>query len=156
MTLNHSKTWPVSTMAVVQLRVDLHGRTYSALPPPEAAPEAPLDDSHVAANGDGRRKEKLENGVVFPLSKKHLELFTKMSSAPALKTIRTDTVSTILEQDEFDSENQGSAGRVRRSLCALYFGFVYFGRGGGGSTRWMFLFSTIFVVNVVCLGWQLI
>lgn len=48
MTLNHSKTWPVSTMAVVQLRVDPSGRAYSTLrqEPPMMPPDA--EDGHPA------------------------------------------------------------------------------------------------------------
>lgn len=30
-TLKHSKTWPISTMAAVQMRLDSKGKTYSAI-----------------------------------------------------------------------------------------------------------------------------
>lgn len=152
MTLNHSKTWPVSTLAVVQLRVDPHGRTYSTLTDrdfpeivPFAAPDHPPPPGNCTASEDYCNNvlhgfalakcdhdglltrdapddgagnvvafsnrvaddEELENGVVFPLSKRHLELFTKMSAGRAIRTaIRTDTVSTILEQEtELDYES---------------------------------------------------
>ncbi|KAK4883717.1 hypothetical protein RN001_007036 [Aquatica leii] len=102
MTLNHSKTWPVNTMAVVQLRVDTKDLIYDFEKPEKNECE---DDNDLHENCDENREN--ENCVVFPLSKNHLELFTKMS-AHLHKTVRTDTVSTILEQDEFDSEHQSS------------------------------------------------
>lgn len=43
--------------------------------------------------------ENVEDAILFPLSKRHVEMFTKMSYHPTRQTIRTDTVSTILEQD---------------------------------------------------------
>ncbi|RZB40309.1 hypothetical protein BDFB_010004 [Asbolus verrucosus] len=139
MTLNHSKTWPVSTLAVVQLRVDPHGRTYSTLTGQEpdfqagnlidsegANPTLYEDFTLIKCNSNGvlskqnatprdrLPEEEGESGVVYPLSKKHLELFTKMSGPSIRTTIRTDTVSTILEQDtelEFEHhEEQGQYG----------------------------------------------
>ncbi|CAH0553341.1 unnamed protein product [Brassicogethes aeneus] len=141
MTLNHSKTWPVSTLAVVQLRVDSHGRTYSTFPERDlenhfsteqvlmtaaAKENANNFDMSLSLNltasksevlttkqGNGdvnasdTKEPNVENGVVLPLSKKHLEMFTKMSSVPhhPRMTLRTDTVSTILDQDiDYDSE----------------------------------------------------
>lgn len=86
MTLNHSKTWPVSTMAVVQLRVDPDGRTYKT-----------LEDDKQPLNNP-RETEKRNQNIEPKYS-------SKMTSHPHLKhTVRTDTVSTILEQ-ELDSEN---------------------------------------------------
>lgn len=144
MTLNHSRTWPVSTMAVVQLRVNVNSRTYTTLSDEDnnINPCVLISNVKVLANlsdqklqhdkaeqevhhmrdtpedkfSEDRTSKKTENRVILPLSKKHLELFTKMSSS-IFKTLRTDTVSTILEQDEFDSENQGSIGKFRK----LYF-----------------------------------
>ncbi|XP_031333912.1 uncharacterized protein LOC116163924 [Photinus pyralis] len=103
MTLNHIKTWPVGTMAVVQLRVNLEEEVqdFYVNNIPSSHYEDVLHPRPSQENGD------LESGPVLPLSRKHLELFTKMSSHPH-KTVRTDTVSTILEQDEFDSELQSS------------------------------------------------
>ncbi|KAJ8962357.1 hypothetical protein NQ318_018340 [Aromia moschata] len=146
MTLNHSKTWPVNTFAVVQLRVDLQGRTYdtvakqealSGLPRPKECPtrqnrlkySATLNENFklkssndsseiqyradIAENANAARDDKviIENGVVLPLSEKHLELFTKMSSAPRLRTtVRTDTISTLLDPTEFECERTEDAG----------------------------------------------
>lgn len=82
MTLNHSKTWPVSTLAVVQLRVDTHGRAYSTL---NESCEKQCQDFGQNVEGNG-------NGCLLP--QKRLEILAKMRT-----TIRTDTVSTILDQD---------------------------------------------------------
>ncbi|XP_072384344.1 uncharacterized protein [Diabrotica undecimpunctata] len=99
MTLNHSKTWPVSTMAVVQLRVSPQGGQYEIIESEryeEDKPTESLKEEDIKINDDG---------LVVPLLEKHLELFTKMASVPNLKTtIRTDTVSTILDPTDFDSE----------------------------------------------------
>lgn len=149
MTLHHSKTWPVSTLAVVQLRVDQNGRTYSTLTNQPPTPSSATIGTHPQQQPfifnaghqqpftiyenqtaikenvvfvDTSKKEvnytpedvisgKNDNNVILPLSKKHLELFNKMSTHPH-KTIRTDTVSTILEQDtEFEYEKNDEAGR---------------------------------------------
>ncbi|KAK5650894.1 hypothetical protein RI129_001923 [Pyrocoelia pectoralis] len=104
MRLNHIKTWPVSTMAVVQLRVNLEQEVQDFYV--NNIPSSDYDEvirPHVSNQNEDRR----QSGPVLPLSRKHLEIFTKMSSHPH-KTVRTDTVSTILEQDEFDSELQSS------------------------------------------------
>lgn len=165
MTLNHSKTWPVSTLAVVQLRVDPHGRTYSTFPEREAETAPDLltvkehvhqflhneqhqctseNDSSSRCNNNGilsqfkrvqcdlyqtfespeSAEAPPENGIILPLSKKHVELFTKMSSAPTLKTtIRTDTVSTILEQDvDYESEkHQDVSGKPSHHVQVVLF-----------------------------------
>lgn len=53
----------------------------------------------------------LEETIVLPLSQRHVEIFTKMSNHPRT-TIRTDTVSTILEQDsEQDYERSEATGK---------------------------------------------
>lgn len=120
MTLNHSKTWPVNTVAVVQLRVDPHGRTYSALSDP-APPPPPLflDDPEDHNREDDAPEE--DNGVVLPLSRKHLEMFTRMSAPSFRTTVRTDTVSTTLEQDtDVDCDNLEDQGRF---VCAGKRGF---------------------------------
>lgn len=96
MTLNHSKSWPV-----VQLRVDEYGRTYSTL--------TGNTDFQVNNNGEKIREfpgqfqtrhedsGPVENG----------ENLEKMKRT----TVRTDTVSTILEQDtEFDGEHHDEQG----------------------------------------------
>lgn len=114
MTLNHSKTWPVNTVAVVQLRVDPHGRAYSTLTDPvpfvpavesvsstDAAPKCEIANNASVNNpnaSDAIAKKK-EDATVLPLSRRHLELFTRMSGPSFRTTIRTDTVSTTLEQD---------------------------------------------------------
>lgn len=78
--------------------------------------------------GDDRSKERKnsvgKNGVILPLYKRHVELFTKMSSRPPLlkNTVRTDTVSTILEQEtEFDCENNFVPGKI----SLLFFLFIF-------------------------------
>lgn len=90
-------------MAVVQLRVNPNGRTYSTFT--EQDKEA---NSGCAEDESQKEPEVLEvpevqksdeEALVLPLSKRHVELFTKMSGHPLKTTIRTDTVSTILEQD---------------------------------------------------------
>lgn len=116
MTLNHSKTWPVSTLAVVQLRVDPQGRTYSTLMDQEILLEAhTTGDAQEDIISDQKPKQsepQHSNGVVLPLSKRHLELFTKMSSVANRKTtIRTDTISTILDPAEFELERLEDAGK---------------------------------------------
>jgi hypothetical protein len=121
MTLNHSKTWPVSTLAVVQLRVDPHGRTYSTLTGngPEIQFQPGYEDLNLVVDNNDRTvpeanvpERDVENGVVYPLSRNHLELFTKMSGHTIRTTIRTDTVSTILEQDtEYDLEHHEEQGK---------------------------------------------
>lgn len=121
-------------MAVVQLRVDPNGRTYSTseeqdatamtydtatsngysrettaivkIDHPRSSPEK--DPGLVGENVENKKAEN--GGVVLPLSKKHVELFTKMACHPhpphLRHTVRTDTVSTILEQDiELDYES---------------------------------------------------
>lgn len=129
MTLNHSKTWPVSTFAVVQLRVDPHGRTYSSLMGHEPDfhtensvmqngnpsgcdglsqyNEAIGENSEIFENDTRKHQLDTENRVVYPLSTKHLDFFTKMAGPAIRTTVRTDTVSTILEQD-IEYEEQGS------------------------------------------------
>lgn len=128
MTLNHSKTWPVSTMAVVQLRVNPNGRTYSTFTDRNNEENRDvLVEDNEKTHETGTRRSVVEiqdslnenfatrenvksaineqNTVVLPLSKRHVELFTKMSNPHLKTTIRTDTVSTILEQDsEHDYE----------------------------------------------------
>ncbi|XP_056642683.1 uncharacterized protein LOC130449056 [Diorhabda sublineata] len=96
MTLNHSKTWPVSTMAVVQLRVN----------PQEIIENVQREDEvHLDRRIDEDETRIGNKDIVIPLSEKHLEIFAKMSSVPNLRTtIRTDTVSTILDPADFDSE----------------------------------------------------
>lgn len=55
-------------------------------------------------------------GVVMPLSRKHLEMFTRMSAPSFRTTIRTDTVSTTLEQDtDVDCDNLEDAGEFQLS-----------------------------------------
>ncbi|KAF5301583.1 hypothetical protein FQR65_LT08888 [Abscondita terminalis] len=93
-------------MAVVQLRVDTKEYTYDF----DASEK---NDYEIGQHQVCDQNEDTENCVVLPLSKKHLELFTKMS-AHRHKTIRTDTVSTILEHDEFDSEQ--NSGAVQHNL----------------------------------------
>ncbi|KAJ8921732.1 hypothetical protein NQ315_010642 [Exocentrus adspersus] len=141
MTLNHSKTWPVSTLAVVQLRVDPNGRTYSTvtdqeilLTPPVSQNGAEIKDKHlkhsvtlyenfslvkchnkfveeIQENCLQISSAKDDDEIVLPLSKEHLELFTKMSSPPPIKTtIRTDTISTLLDPTEFESEKTEEKG----------------------------------------------
>ena len=66
-------------------------------------------------------EEDAENGVVYPLSRNHLELFTKMSGPAIRTTIRTDTVSTILEQDtECDLEHQDEQGQYCINHFSIY------------------------------------
>lgn len=117
MTLNHSKTWPVNTVAVVQLRVDPHGRTYSTLTdhtniPFEEEPEGEVEN--IVKSPHQREKnvsEEEDVGVVLPLSRKHLEMFTRMSAPSFRTTVRTDTVSTTLEQDtDVDCDNLEDGG----------------------------------------------
>ncbi|CAH1115645.1 unnamed protein product [Psylliodes chrysocephalus] len=105
MTLNHSKTWPVTTMAVVQLRVSPQGGAYEIIEnnapfeggkTPKGRDEANFGDNTIAGDCNN-------DGLVVPLLEKHLEIFTTMSSRRKT-TIRTDTVSTILDPAEFDSE----------------------------------------------------
>ncbi|XP_050508146.1 uncharacterized protein LOC126885591 [Diabrotica virgifera virgifera] len=99
MTLNHSKTWPVSTMAVVQLRVSPQGGQYEIIESERYEEDKPI----VSVKEEDIKIS--DDGLVVPLLEKHLELFTKMASVPNLKTtIRTDTVSTILDPTDFDSE----------------------------------------------------
>lgn len=121
MTLNHSKTWPVSTMAVVQLRVDPNGRTYSTNDDHDAEiipdHQEYLHDAseNIALQGTPAAQKTTEvknrdNGFVLPLYKKHVELFAKMSGHPPTlrHALRTDTVSTTLEQEtELDLEHNG-------------------------------------------------
>ncbi|XP_015840591.1 monocarboxylate transporter 12 isoform X1 [Tribolium castaneum] len=104
MTLNHSKTWPVSTLAVVQLRVDSHGRTYSTLTGnPAEAPELRarhedsglVEENHNSENGTN----EVEN--------------LRMAGR---RTVRTDTVSTILEQDTEFEEQPEEPGKCDPSL----------------------------------------
>lgn len=143
MTLNHSKTWPVSTLAVVQLRVDPNGRTYSTVTDQEiplAAPSSPkgargnlkhsvtlyenfslIKSNDIVQDGLSRIQEgspiREDEGIVLPLSREHLELFTKMSSVPPMKTtIRTDTISTLLDPTEYECERFEEKGNV----CYLY------------------------------------
>lgn len=121
-------------MAVVQLRVNPNGRTYSTSADQETRCETVQETSgnHNAvgeneekAHGSEKRTRdsqeenllgedagrKVENGVVLPLSKKHVELFTEMSARPIKTTVRTDTVSTILEQEfELDYDRHEYAG----------------------------------------------
>lgn len=102
MTLNHSKTWPVNTVAVVQLRVDPHGRTYSTLTDHAFIPfheEEEVEDAKPPPPQEDTHEEENNVGVVLPLSRKHLEMFTRMSAPSFRTTVRTDTVSTTLEQD---------------------------------------------------------
>lgn len=157
MTLHHSKTWPLTTLTVVQLRIDQNGRTYSTLTSPQRPPTLPLiaasdrqqrpfiDDNRppftiyenckrikqiqdpgrdCVPNGDG---SDVNDGLVLPLSKKHLELFNKMSAHPQHphKTIRTDTVSTILEHDtEFEYEKASEEpGRLLVLLKNFFFNY---------------------------------
>lgn len=55
--------------------------------------------------------ESVDDTIILPLSKRHVEMFTKMSNHPTKQTIRTDTVSTILEQDsEQDYERSEAIG----------------------------------------------
>ncbi|KAG5870948.1 hypothetical protein JTB14_027123 [Gonioctena quinquepunctata] len=116
MTLNHSKTWPVSTLAVVQLRVDPQGKTYTNLDDEDRHSQEKTADprgngSRMKDNSEYPAKDTSEdddiindNERVLPLSKKHLELFT-MSSVPISRTaVRTDTISTILDPAEFEME----------------------------------------------------
>lgn len=55
--------------------------------------------------------EEEDVGVVLPLSRKHLEMFTRMSAPSFRTTVRTDTVSTTLEQDiDVDCDNLEDGG----------------------------------------------
>ncbi|CAG9822951.1 unnamed protein product [Phaedon cochleariae] len=125
MTLNHSKTWPVSTLAVVQLRVDPQGKTYTNVDDEnrheKTAEQAIREKSPLIT--EHRQKDIKDDaeeingygGGVVPLSKKHLELFTKMSSVPRIRTtVRTDTVSTILDTTEFELERIEESGELGR------------------------------------------
>lgn len=99
MTLNHSKTWPVSTLAVVQLRVDTHGRAYSTL----------NESCEKQCQDFGQNVE--ENGGLLPQGR--LEILAKMRA-----TIRTDTVSTILDQDtEVELEHAEKQGMKLLIIC---------------------------------------
>lgn len=77
------------------------------------------EDSNLVVDNNDRTvpeanvpERDVENGVVYPLSRNHLELFTKMSGHTIRTTIRTDTVSTILEQDtEYDLEHHEEQGQ---------------------------------------------
>ncbi|KAK9874589.1 hypothetical protein WA026_005423 [Henosepilachna vigintioctopunctata] len=162
MTLNHSKTWPINTFAIVQLRLDSDGHIYSSLSDGVTSerrdkgtaamdsddrpiPKAPLslpengalvksyDEFLVTKCNNNRLSETIrnnasftqrtpveipvdvdensskENGSVLPLSRKHLEMLTKISPPPPQfrTTVRTDTVSTILDQEyDFDGGNE--------------------------------------------------
>lgn len=118
MTLNHSKTWPVTTMAVVQLRVSPQGGAYEIIEnnapfeggkTPKGRDEANFGDNTIAGDCNN-------DGLVVPLLEKHLEIFTTMSSRRKT-TIRTDTVSTILDPAEFDSETNENCGKFLK--CQL-------------------------------------
>lgn len=127
-------------MAVVQLRVDPHGRTYSTLTgvpeataetrasgeednspkPPGAMGELKFVPGRATEIGEDVHSENSDNGVVLPLSRKHVEMFTKMSAPSFKTTIRTDTVSTTLEQDtEGDFDNYDDSGKLNYmfSIC---------------------------------------
>lgn len=147
MTLNHSKTWPVGTLAVVQLRVDPNGRTYSTVTDQEIPLAAVPTSQKSAATRDNQLKHSVtlyenfsltdrcdrfandiqedtkrdDEGIVLPLSKEHLELFTKMSSAPPMKTtIRTDTISTLLDPTEYECERFEEKGSINIKFSAVF------------------------------------
>ncbi|XP_017770975.1 PREDICTED: uncharacterized protein LOC108558543 [Nicrophorus vespilloides] len=94
MTLNHSKTWPVSTLAVVQLRVDPNGRTYSTQLEPENNPMLEPQQNH-----------EIQDESVLPLCHRNVEMFTR-SQRCKQSAIRTDTISTVLDHDleDLDAE----------------------------------------------------
>lgn len=115
----------------MQLRVDPHGRTYSALTdhpfqedhPEEEDPVKTAQDLRVRNTNEETEDEGTEDnvGVVLPLSRKHLEMFTRMSAPSFRTTIRTDTVSTTLEQDtDVDCDNLEDAGEDK-SLLEFYY-----------------------------------
>ncbi|XP_045469603.1 uncharacterized protein LOC123677135 [Harmonia axyridis] len=84
--------------------------TVQSYNPPEEAtalngPPRPEND-HAESNGNVGIPTK-EHTSVLPLSRKHLEMFAKISPPPPQyrATVRTDTVSTILDQEfEYDHE----------------------------------------------------
>lgn len=88
MSLNHSKTWPVSTMAVVQLRVDPHGRAYSTLH--EAAEERERRGSEAAAAAERVIDQVMRDRVKWQGARESC----------------TDTVSTVLEDVGEDSVSE--------------------------------------------------
>ncbi|GJQ88248.1 hypothetical protein Trydic_g13236 [Trypoxylus dichotomus] len=110
MTLQHSKTWPVNSVAVVQLRVDSNGRAYSAFMGQDVSstnsrPPQSVEDNKPKTETTTSHAEDLNTSVcdddddeILPMFKQHLQLFSTM-----YKPVRTDTVSTIVEQ-ELESE----------------------------------------------------
>lgn len=129
----------------MQLRVDPQGRAYSTLTDPvpfvavaepalptETMPKGDADDSIKLSETNGTAR-KQDDATVLPLSRRHLEMFTRMSGPSFRTTIRTDTVSTMLEQDtELDYENMEDAGLligaegVKRGMkgCKMLDGYI--------------------------------
>lgn len=98
MSLNHSKTWPVSTMAVVQLRVDPHGRAYSTLH--EAAEERDRRGSEAAAAAERVIDQVMRDRVRWQKGRESC----------------TDTVSTVLDDvgDDLSSDRNSHLHQVRK------------------------------------------
>nr|XP_022908580.1 uncharacterized protein LOC111419925 [Onthophagus taurus] len=103
--LSHSKSWPVNTVAVVQLRVDSNGKSYSTF--------------MERLEEDAKIEVKNENGLILKLSKENFDILTK-SNERRCKTIRTDTVSTILEQEfETDVDIQTDSEKIYETFHVL-------------------------------------
>ncbi|XP_071051671.1 monocarboxylate transporter 12-like isoform X1 [Onthophagus taurus] len=103
--LSHSKSWPVNTVAVVQLRVDSNGKSYSTFM------EKLEEDAKIEVQN--------ENGLILKLSKENFDILTK-SNERRCKTIRTDTVSTILEQEfETDVDIQTDSEKIYETFHVL-------------------------------------
>lgn len=94
--------------------VDIHTTSQE-----QSTQELKTQDDPLRSENEQSRKDNAENSTpkkpaVLPLSRKHLEMFAKISPPPPQyrATVRTDTVSTILEQEmEFDydaSQEEGN------------------------------------------------
>lgn len=113
----------------MQLRVDPHGRTYSTLtdhaviPFHEEQQEEDVKDTVKAPHQPEKNiSEEEDVGVVLPLSRKHLEMFTRMSAPSFRTTVRTDTVSTTLEQDtDVDCDNLDDGGKEDECTILCFF-----------------------------------
>lgn len=100
MTLQHSKTWPVNTVAVVQLRVDQNGRAYSTfmgpephrtnLRSPQPLPCDRLTSSSKKLIAMDRKATGSDGDVNRPLP----QIFSAV-----YKPVRTNSVASILKQD---------------------------------------------------------
>lgn len=115
----------------MQLRVDPHGRTYSTLTDHAIIPfheEQQEENVKAPYQPEKNISEEEDVGVVLPLSRKHLEMFTRMSAPSFRTTVRTDTVSTTLEQDtDVDCDNLDDGGKEDECtmLCSFIFWKVY-------------------------------